>query len=248
MRSAFGAVRRGIGRGFDQLAGDAVFVDEAVPALVLNVIRDAKEYAVVVTPYIDLWGHAKDAINLAKKRGVRMTVVVRHEPQVLDSKDLPWLTEAGVKVLAADRLHAKIYFNESTVVVSLMNLTEFSTKNSLELAMVVNATTPADEIRKYVFNRLIPLAKTFGSQATKASRARRSEGDSASSQGARRGVCIRCKDDTALDPTRPLCWKCYEVWAQWGDAAYLENYCHSCGRATKAAYSRPLCRSCFRSS
>ncbi len=85
-------------------------------------------------------------------------MVVRAEPQVLKSEDLPWLTEAGVRVLATDRLHAKIYFNESKLVVSLMNLTEFSTKNSLELALVVNGTKAAHEIREYVSNTLIRLA------------------------------------------------------------------------------------------
>ena len=85
-------------------------------------------------------------------------MVVRAEPQVLKSEDLPWLTEAGVRVLATDRLHAKTYFNESKLVVSLMNLTEFSTKNSLELALVVNGTKAAHEIREYVSNTLIRLA------------------------------------------------------------------------------------------
>ena len=247
LRQAFGAVRRGLDRGIGPLKGDAVFLDEAVPALVVSTIRDATKYAVVVSPYIDLWAHAKDAIRLATNRGVEVIVVVRADPQVLKSEDLIWLTEAGVKVLAADRLHAKIYFNESTVVVSSMNLTEFSTKNSLEVALVVNGTRAADALREYVSGTLIRLAKPVGGQAAKANR-RRSERPSPRSKGPRTGVCIRCKEDTDFDPTRPLCRKCYEVWVQFSNSDYVENHCHSCGRATDATYSRPQCHSCFRGS
>jgi phosphatidylserine/phosphatidylglycerophosphate/cardiolipin synthase-like enzyme len=102
------------------------FVDEEVASEVLAIVREAEKYVVVVTPYLDLWGHAQDAFRLAVKKGTKVTVILRHDPEKLKGDDVGWLVSNGIKVQAREYLHAKIYLNEHSVLVSSMNLTEFS--------------------------------------------------------------------------------------------------------------------------
>ncbi len=124
-----------------------VFVDEEVQSAILSIIRNAKKYVVVVTPYVGLveprgqWHLAQQAVKDAITRGVRMTFVVRkdwtNEKEALD--DLEWLLESKVDVRTVDRLHAKIYLNESSLLVSSMNLKGSSASGSLETRNVCGA-------------------------------------------------------------------------------------------------------------
>lgn len=99
-----------------------IYVDEEVPSQVLNIIKEAEKYVVVVSPWIKLWGHAENAFKIAFKKGTEVTVIVRNDSKLLESDSLTWLVNSGAKVFSADNLHAKIYFNENEVIVSSMNL------------------------------------------------------------------------------------------------------------------------------
>jgi hypothetical protein len=60
------------------------------------------------------------------------------------------------------------------------------------------------------------------------------------------GYCIRCGERIEVDPDRPLCPKCYKIWAKYSDESYPENYCHICGKESKQSYEKPLCRACYK--
>ena len=66
------------------------------------------------------------------------------------------------------------------------------------------------------------------------------------------GYCVRCHDKIDFDTERPFCNACYDVWAQYGNADYPEQYCHKCGRQIdswneqQVDYAHPLCYSCWR--
>ena len=135
-----------------------VYVDGEVSSQVLSVISEAQKYVVVVTPYIDLWQHAENAIALSVSKGIDVTFVVRDEPNIVGSESIAWLLQNKVKVHAAPRLHAKIYLNEASVLVSSMNLLKSSAQNSLEIALAIRDKEVAESIRGYVRNTLMRLA------------------------------------------------------------------------------------------
>src|SRR3970040_59788 len=131
--------------------GRSLFVtDEEVPGRILSVVRDARKYAVLVTPYLGLWPHAEDAITVAVKNRVDVKVILRADPQVLNSDDVQWLLLNKVKVATVEGLHAKIYLNETSVVVSSMNLTRGSTTASLDFALTLHADADTGAVREYV--------------------------------------------------------------------------------------------------
>ena len=220
-------------------------MDDEVASQVLGIVREARKNVIIVTPYLKLWVHAKEAIALAVKRRVDVAVITRLEPGILESEDVIWLKNNGVKVLVAPYLHAKIYMNEQAIVVSSMNLTEFSTKNSLEIALVVREDRGQRQIRDYVANTLMALGTPVNNARVEPTQQPATRPAQPGQRG-HMGVCIRCRRPIVLDPARPLCPACYESWAQWGNADYPEVFCHACGNPSDVTYDRPLCRDCFR--
>lgn len=60
------------------------------------------------------------------------------------------------------------------------------------------------------------------------------------------GYCIRCGWVIRENPNKPLCSKCYSIWAQYSDPNYPENFCHICGRGSNQSYAKPVCYSCYK--
>lgn len=216
-----------------------VLVDDEVTSKVLGIIRGAKTSLVVVTPFVELWGHAEDALKLAVKKGVQVKALVRDEEKVTSGEGVARLVAYGVHVLTVERLHAKIYLNDDTVLVSSMNLTKYSTENSKEIAVVIRDPQEAQQVRAYVTETLIPLARPLGAPPAQPVGQRVPGGKVGI------GLCIRCGTHFGFDPNRPLCPACYAAWSQWGNPDYPEHVCHSCGVPSPVSYAKPLCGRCF---
>ena len=226
------------------------FVDEQVEAQVLGVIKEAQKFATVVSPYLDLepWQHANHAIQLAVQKGVHLQFIVR-----LDELDKPggkstraavnWLLENHVKVSAAEKLHAKIYMNEESVLLSSMNFTETSL-NNLEVAFLLRDPRDIQRVRDYVTTNLMKIATPVDLRRLQ-SAGPQAELPSQRNVQVRTGHCIRCGRPHSYDPDKPLCETCYQSWAEWGNVEYKEKFCHSCGRPSEVSYARPLCDPCY---
>ncbi len=212
------------------IADKTVFLDEEVEPQVLSIIRNAKQYATFVTPYVRLWGHLQNAIDQAIGRGVRISFIVRTDEKP-PLEDLEWLFDHKVKLYKLKDLHAKIYINESRVLISSMNITEHSTTNSLEFAMAVQSEKDAIAFRDYTSGLM--------------RRAERLQLEQREEETRQAGTCIRCGREIDFDPAKPLCGDCYQSWADFGNEDYQENYCHSCGNPSQVTYSKPLCRACY---
>ncbi|MFH1140537.1 MAG: hypothetical protein V1724_02450, partial [Chloroflexota bacterium] len=70
--------------------------DDEVAPQVTALVREAEKWVVLVTPYLDIWGHLKASIDLAVKKGIKITVIVRRDPKVLKGEDIAWLVQNGV--------------------------------------------------------------------------------------------------------------------------------------------------------
>jgi len=211
---------------------ESVFLDDEVLPQILQIVRDASQLVTFVTPCVRLWGHLQSAMDEAMNRGVAMTFVVRAGERN-NSDDLEWLREHGVKVCEVAHLHAKVYLNEKVVLVSSMNITEKSTTNSLEFAMIVRSEDDAKKFRDYAARLTRKL------NAPRPARPPRQQTE-------QEGICIRDGSKMDFNTARPLCAKCYLEWAKYNNEEYEEKYCHHCGKRTKTTYARPLCRDCYK--
>jgi phosphatidylserine/phosphatidylglycerophosphate/cardiolipin synthase-like enzyme len=232
----------------------SVFVDDEVEPQVLQVIRGATKYITFVTPYVDLWMHLTDAMHDAINKGVEITFFIREGENRQRPEDLKWLRD-NVKVYEIPNLHSKIYLNETTILVSSMNITESSTRNSKEFAMIVRRQGDATVFREYV-SRLIgkaaiaqsahPIRNYVSGLVGKATMTQppRLSGRQSSEDG----YCIRSRDKIPFNAEKPLCADCFSKWNKYHDEDYAEKYCHSCGKSAKTTFAKPLCMVCWKKS
>ena len=104
-------------------------------------VEKAEHELILITPYIKLWRHISDQIMDALEAGVKTTLIVRkdayEDPKSKMRDELRPILRAGARILTVERLHAKVYLNEKTAIVTSMNLHESSALNSLEFALSV---------------------------------------------------------------------------------------------------------------
>ena len=217
-----------------------ILTDDDVEIAVLDLIREAKEYVVLVSPYHQHWFHLKRALKEAIGQGVEVTVGYRTKDSSYRSRegteDVDELAGLGATVVAVPNLHAKIYMNESTALVASMNLTEWSTKNSREICVRIDGRERS-ELEDYI-NALLDDG-TPNRTAPAPHRGRTA-----------RGWCIRCGKDIAFNTKEPLCPADRKVWnkPQYRNPDYPEKHCHRCGREHSTTFAKPLCLPCYRES
>ena len=243
----------------ETVASDAVHIDSEVATNVLRIFDDAHEYVVVVSPWLELWGHAKNAVEKAQRRGIKkIQFIIRKnaKPSDAQKRDVSWLRERGVELYQAERLHAKIYLNEKTVLLSSMNLMESSALNSLEVAYTLTDKASQDRVRQYVSQHIMGIASNVGAQSptprastTKLpapSTAPRTQAAKPTRRTSKvEGFCIRRRESIDLNPDKPLCRHCYDEWNQYQKSDYVEEFCHACGRKAKTTILKPLCPRCY---
>lgn len=135
-----------------------VVTDDGVASCILDILRNAKEEAALISPDFSLWGDLKDQIIAAKQRGIQIYVGIRgpddghfksDEEAAREKEDIDWLLDKDVLVFEVDWLHSNIYMNEEDLIVSSMNLTEDSTTNVRDIALVIHDEEDQRPIREY---------------------------------------------------------------------------------------------------
>ena len=245
-----------------------IIKDDHITTRVLDILRNAKKHVTLVSPYNKFWMHLSNEIQAAVERGVRVDFIYRNDER---NEAIEWLKGVGVNVHAVKNLHAKIYLNESSVLVTSMNLLESSSKNSMEICISINDEKAQNDVPGYV-KTLLQIAqradegektpaRTANSRAKNGKPQSVSKGRSKYPAAASKpsfggpqkdsvvvvtgGRCIRCEKSIPFDPGRPLCGGCFNTWSRYGDTDYEEDHCHRCGADWDTSYAKPLCRPCY---
>lgn len=235
--------------------GKEVFFDEEVQQQFHQLIKSATEEVMFVTPYIELWVHLKDELRDAIARKVDVTFLIREGETPRRPEDLEWLHASKVKVYLVPNLHAKIYFNEKTVLVSSMNVHRTSIIDSKDFAMIIKNEDDAKAFREYVAHLIgkatvaqtsHPIRDYVSGLVEKASKTQSSR--SSEHQTLEYGYCIRSRDKIRFNTEKPLCADCYREWTKYEKEDYPEKYCHSCGKSAKTTFAKPLCMACWKKS
>ena len=164
----------------------------------------------------------------------------------------------NAKIKSIEGLHAKIYLNESTAIITSMNLYLHSQQNNKEVGLIFDAVQDKemyDQIFQEV-TRLIEDADKIQYKVTlekeqptiaKPEKAKEKPFIKVTSQQiSNKGYCIRCRTEIPLNPDEPLCSKDLKSWARWGKREYPEKYCHICGKESEQSVAKPVCISCYK--
>lgn len=112
-----------------------------------RVLREAKEELLLISPYIKLHHRYKDELkDKLENPKLAITIVFgKNEGDLsksLNINDLEFFINfPNVKVCYEPRLHAKYYSNESTAVLTSMNLYDFSQDQNIEAGVLIDGKT-----------------------------------------------------------------------------------------------------------
>jgi len=210
-----------------------------------SIITNARSELVLISPYIKIADNLFPSLQLADQKKVHTTVVYgKHELDDTVLKQLSRLEHLTLRFL--EKLHAKCYYNETRMVISSLNLYDFSEGN-FEMGILVDAQYDPE---------VYAAAKEHAELIINTSRALKPERESVRAttkshvpvpklpKSADIGHCIRCAKSIPLDKEKPYCKECFQKWNK--DLDYKENYCHYCGERTQVKFEYPFCRSCYR--
>jgi len=233
------------------------------------IINDADRSIVLISPYIKIPDSLFQNLLAADKKGIRTTLIFgksKLDPDV--RKQLSRLQNVALYFL--NNLHAKCYFNESQMVITSLNLYDYSEQNNREMGILISrqedkeafneAVREAQMImnlaeQQYLHQRTsemippktvkrptpTPKETTAGLGATLL----RGFSDIVlQAVGLGKGYCIGCNTKIDYDEFRPYCPDCYKQWVV--NKKQNATFCHSCGKHFKTSMNKPVCLSCWK--
>ncbi|MCS3801453.1 phospholipase D family protein [Niastella sp. OAS944] len=212
-----------------------------------DIIIKSKSKLILISPFLKLSRPFFQRLKDATIRGVKITIV--YGKNKLSQEEQTKLEELpNVQVFYCQDLHAKCYFNEVKMVITSMNMYEFSEINNREMGVLIDRTNDkklfedAMEETKSILQSAIPNALRLPKQSSLNKNTKEHRNTSLPSH---HGYCIRCESPITYNPNKPYCPDCFDIWSEYENLHFLENVCHCCGSEEGTSMNKPLCRRCF---
>lgn len=222
---------------FQTTAGTSAFID--------TIIRNAKEKLILISPYLQISKTLLERLKDADRRKVKISIIYGKDDLKPNQKNS--LAEIGnIELYYFENLHAKCYLNENSVVITSMNMYEYSEKTNREMG--VSATKKVDP---ELYNEARNEAESIlGSSLPIPNNKVKKKVDkdiksAVPSRKSQRGYCIRCEERVPFSIEKPFCLDCFLVWSQFKNVHFEESNCHSCGEYQPTSMVKPLCSECF---
>lgn len=229
-----------------------------------DVISKAKNMVVLISPYIRITEPLLARLKNVDGKGVKIVMVCRRDDLKSEVRnDLKQIKHLELRF--DENLHAKCFYNEESMVITSLNLYDYSVQNNREMGVLLSLRSDPDVFReareeaefivtnaerdslvKSVFGAVVKEAKAQIYSALEDD-PRATSRPKANRQGGTSGYCIRCGASKPHDLDAPYCRDCYKVWSEWQNVDYAETYCHSCGKKASTSMAKPECSSCYRS-
>lgn len=213
----------------------------AVTYQVERIISESKKKLVLVSPYIKITKTFLERLREASERGVIVSMVYgKTELNSSEKKQIDSIP--NLKLYYLENLHAKCYFNESEMVLSSMNLYEFSERNNREMGIFVTKKLD-EEIFKDAVNETHSIIKA-ATPIIASSIVIPNSNKVVLIDHLNVGFCIRCKDSIKNNIEKPYCKKCFASWESWSNPKFEEKFCHQCGTSSNTTLHSPNCKRC----
>lgn len=213
-----------------------------------NIIIEAKSKLVLVSPYLQLSKTFYERLKDASQRKVAIKIIYGKDELKPNEKNSLAELE-NIELFYFENLHAKCYFNEKKMVITSMNMYEFSEKNNREMGVLIDRVNDKVLFDKAIGETLSILKSSEQINLNKTNRNinRYNQVTTKDSKNKKniRGYCIRCQERIEYNPENPLCEDCYSIWAVYKDADYPENVCHRCGEFEHTSMNKPQDYNCY---
>ncbi|WP_462174344.1 phospholipase D family protein [Pseudoalteromonas xiamenensis] len=111
-----------------------------------DLIKNASERLILISPFLKLNSRIKELLE--DKDRMKIDIRVVYGKSELQPEEIAWLNSLSfVRTSFCQNLHAKCYLNESTAIITSLNLYEFSQVNNNEMGILVNRSGDEDVYR-----------------------------------------------------------------------------------------------------
>lgn len=108
-----------------------------------DLIRNAEQTLILISPYLKLAKDFRDLLTYRNSKD-KVTIIIFRE-QALKIDELKFLEELRlVKLKSNESLHAKCYVNDEKMIITSLNLYEFSMANNKEMGVLIEKSNPND--------------------------------------------------------------------------------------------------------
>jgi phosphatidylserine/phosphatidylglycerophosphate/cardiolipin synthase-like enzyme len=219
-----------------------------VSSYIEDIIKNAKEEVVLVSPYLQLSQSFYERLKDAQDHDVNIIIV--YGKSELSSKETALLEKLpNLSLYFSKNLHAKCYFNESSMVITSMNMYEYSEKNNREMGVYITKNEDNEiyeEASKETQSIIRSSDEVQLSKTVKSKRPSKKSEKPKKNKKSKVGNCIRCSANIPLNIESPYCKKCYKSWSFYENIDFEEKVCHSCGDNNDSTIVKPVCYSCYK--
>ena len=217
-----------------------------------DIMITARKEIFLVSPFLQLSKTFYERLKDASENAISIKIVYGKD-ELKPNERNSLANIKNLELFFCENLHAKCYFNESKMVITSMNMYEFSQKNNREMGVLIDHTKDQELFESAKKEALSIIKSSETIRLYKSERFSPKKDDYQKyfadpkkdyNQGYK-GYCIRCSKRIPLDPGRPYCNDCYSVWAQYENPDFPENNCHVCGEYEHTSMIKPLCYDCF---
>ena len=107
------------------------------------IIKESKKKLVLISPFVQISKVLLERLQNASDKGVQIHLIYgKDELKPVEKKQLNSIE--NLRLYYYQNLHAKCYFNEKTMVVTSMNLYEFSDKHNREMGVLIQKSDDAE--------------------------------------------------------------------------------------------------------
>ena len=223
----------------------ATFLDKekAVSAL-KDLIKNAEQTLILISPYLKLSRDFKELLTYRNNKGKTTTVVFGK--QELNPDEMAFLYEQRLVILKYnENLHSKCYVNDENMIITSLNLYEFSMANNKEMGILIDKNDTADS---KLFNDamkdvdyIVETSQPFKINPSKPeyipnqndAKSRNKAAVSEKSRSTASGFCIRTGVPIPFNVEKPMSYEAFKSWNKYGDPDYPEKFCHFSGEPSK---------------
>jgi phosphatidylserine/phosphatidylglycerophosphate/cardiolipin synthase-like enzyme len=213
-----------------------------------NIILGATKELYLVSPYLQISKTLLERLKDASQSGVNIKIVYGKN-ELKDDQFNSLNRLKNTQLYFSENLHAKCYFSESQMVITSMNMYEFSEKNNREMGVFIERSNDKELFVSAVKETLsiIDSAEFKKNKNYVEKEVTTYSKPPLKKVKTHKGFCIRCEDEIKNNPERPYCIACFSSWNEWQNYDYIENVCHKCGKEENTTIEKPECYKCFKS-
>lgn len=221
-----------------------------------DLIRDAGQTLILISPYLKL---SKDFKELLSYRNIKdkITTVIFGKVE-LNPDEMKFLESLQFVILKyKDDLHAKCYMNDEKMIITSLNLYDFSMNNNKEMGVLIERANPNDlELFEDAFKEVDYINATSQRFAYKTQSTPNVIGVQDELKGTANsvkiksdkklqimtGFCIRTGVEIPFNVEKPMSYEAFKSWSKYGDPDYAERFCHFSGEPSNGETSanRPI--------